>query len=460
MRKILRKTVSIILTVTILLSLCVTAFADNLPSVDSSHYITCYPLASSGKIYALNNSNRWIDASDECRITAINGSQVYVSYPTSNGRHSEWFSRNAFATCEINYANCPTIIASSAITTYKRASGSDQLGNLGIGDKCYVLTKMGSRTQLIYPVSNGRYKMGWVNSADIYSNEMYIYSYTIHTALDTNKVIDVYAGYSNDGTNIQIYSANNGGNQQFAFIPVGNYFAIVNTATGKAIDVTGGVSASQTNVELYTVNFTDAQLWQCYDAGNKSYYLKNKLGYYLDVAGACTNDETNLWVYEYNGTTAQKWKFKKVSATNDTLSWYEANVGNVIANISSYTTNLDGYQGIAGQCVWYVRNRGYEKLGNAGLTGISGNANAWYTTAQNKGLSTGSTPRSNSIACWNGGSYGHVAYVEYYDSATETVYFTEANWGGKSSTNGQLKKLSLSEFKSRKSGYKGCIYLQ
>lgn len=146
------------------------------------------------------------------------------------------------------------------------------------------------------------------------------------------------------------------------------------------------------------------------------------------------------------------------SSSNSTLAYYSSHVGTVIANTAGYVTNLDGYTGIKGQCVWYVRNRGYEKLGNRGLTGIGGNANTWYSTARSRNLSTGSTPRSNSIACWNGGQYGHVAFVEYYDSASQTVYFTEGNWSN--TTNGVLKKLSLSQFKSRMGGYQGCIYLE
>lgn len=107
--------------------------------------------------------------------------------------------------------------------------------------------------------------------------------------------------------------------------------------------------------------------------------------------------------------------------------------------------------------MWYVRNRAYEKIG--ALTGIGGNANQWFNAAKNKGLSTGSEPRTDSIVCWSGGSYGHVAYIEYYDSASGTVYFTEANWRGKSSGDGVLQAMSVDSFKSRKDGYQGCIYL-
>lgn len=459
MNKICKQIIAVLVSVAVLMSLSVTAFAETLPTTNNSSYLICYPLADSGRIYAEGNTSRWIAPSDECRITAIDGNRVYVSYPVKNGRHSEWFSRDAFTTCEINWADCPTIqVSRSGIKTYKRAYGTENLGSLDADDKCYILTKMGNRTQLVYQLSNGNYKMGWVNSSELYSSETENSIFTIHSVLDANLVLDVYAGNNGDGTNIQIYNKHGGSNQQFAVIPKDGWYAFVNTASGKAIDVTGGTSASEVNVQLYSVNYSDAQLWQFESAGTKTYYLRNKLGYYLDAAGGIASNETNVWVYYGNQTPAQKWKFKKL--TNDTLAWHESNVDNKIADTSSYRTDLDGYSGITGQCVWYVRNRGYEKLGDAGLTGIGGDAKKWFKSAQNKGLSTGDLPRANSIVCWSGGSYGHVAYVEYYDEASQTVYFTEANWGGHSETNGQLKKMSIEDFKSRKDGYQGCIYLK
>lgn len=176
----------------------------------------------------------------------------------------------------------------------------------------------------------------------------------------------------------------------------------------------------------------------------------------ITVYGSPTN---GFYYASYNGTKGYvSSSYVSFSKPDSDLSYYVKNVGKVIANLNSYKTNLDGYTGIKGQCVWYVRNRGYEKLGSKGLTGIGGNANTWYSTADKKGLSIGSTPKSNSIACYRSGSYGHVIYVEYYDSSTKTVYFTEANCS--KASNGQLQKATLSNFKKHNSGYQGCIYLQ
>lgn len=439
--------------------------ASNLPSLSDKVYIACYPLNTTGRTYSVSAENRYIDHCDECYITAIDGSRVYVSYPTTKGRHSEWFNRDAFSVADLANATFPTITAPRKITTYNNAKGNEPFGYLDKGDECYVLTKTYGRTQLVYPVPNG-YKMGWVDSGEIYegTNKCIM---SIHSALDISKVIDVDSGGHADGTNILLYSEHGGKNQGFEMIPVGKYFVIVNTESGKALDVQGGTSGSGVNVQLYTVNYTDAQLWETIESGDsKTYYLKSKLGYFLDICGGTPSDCTNIWVYEGNNSGAQKFKFKPLSETstgnkpkdgNDELSWYQNNVGRIIANLSSYSTSLDGFNGIKGQCVWYVRNRAYEKIGV--LTGIGGNANEWFNVARNKGFGTGSEPRTNSIACWNGGKYGHVVFIEYYDNATGTVYFTEANWQGKSSGDGVLQAMSVSDFPGRKSGYQGCIYL-
>ncbi len=456
---------SILFSILLLLSAAGVVSASTLPSINSDTYIICYPLDSSNRTYAVSANNRYIDPGDECYITEINDSFVYVVYPTASGRHGEYFERECFTTADIAWSDFPTITATRKVTTYKNPIGNERLGYLEEGDLCYVLTKMHGRTQLIYPVPAG-YKMGWVDSTEIYEDANTIIV-SIHSALDINKVIDVDSGSHADGTNILLYSEHGGLNQRFELIPVGNYYVIVNTDSGKALDVQGGISGSEVNVQLFTINYSDAQLWEVMDSGeSKKYYLKNKLGYFLEVCGGSTADCTNICVNEESNSDAQKFLFKSLSRSSvnnpnneDTeLSWYVNNIGNVIADLSSYRTDIDGFSGIKGQCVWYVRNRAYEKIG--ALTGIGGNANKWFNSAQNKGFDTGTEPRSNSIACWNGGSYGHVAYIEYYDNASGTVYFTEANWRGKSSGDGVLQAMSYNDFQNRKDGYQGCIYLQ
>lgn len=217
-----------------------------------------------------------------------------------------------------------------------------------------------------------------------------------------------------------------------------------------------GKTAYTTNMKLSLnirkSNSTSASIVGKIPAGSKkiTVFGGSKKGFYLikynNTVGYVSDDYVS---------------FSKPSSSNSSSSssksYYDSKVGKVLGNISKYKTKLDGYTGIAGQCVWYVRNRGYELLGNSGLTGIGGNAKTWMSSAKKKGLKTSTTPKTNSIACFSGGSYGHVIYVEFYDASTQTVYFTEANCS--KAKNGALQKASLSKFKKHSSGYQGCIYL-
>ena len=110
----------------------------------------------------------------------------------------------------------------------------------------------------------------------------------------------------------------------------------------------------------------------------------------------------------------------------------------------------------ATQCVGYVRDR----AGECGFkVTIRGNANTWYNTAKKNGYATSATPVKNSIACFNGGRYGHVIYIEAYDASTKTVYFSESNCSAH--TKGTIHELSLEKFKAKTpGGYQGCIILK
>lgn len=138
----------------------------------------------------------------------------------------------------------------------------------------------------------------------------------IRSAMNNNYVIDVYMRYTDNGTNIQLYQANNTPAQTFIISSAGNgYYKIVNTHSNKAIDVSGGVAGNEVNVHLWEQNGTDAQLFRFEDAGNGYYYIRNKLGYYLDVYGAKCEDWTNIQTYQKNSGNNQKWLL--TSATND-----------------------------------------------------------------------------------------------------------------------------------------------
>ncbi len=77
-------------------------------------------------------------------------------------------------------------------------------------------------------------------------------------------------------------------------------------------------------------------------------------------------------------------------------------------------------------CTRYAYGRACEVMGiNLAFSADSGlDAGTWYKKVKN--LPRGEEPRSNSIAVWSGGPYGHVAYVETVDG--NNVIISEANW--------------------------------
>lgn len=110
-----------------------------------------------------------------------------------------------------------------------------------------------------------------------------------------------------------------------------------------------------------------------------------------------------------------------------------------------------------------MRGRASEKLGVN--TGITGNGCKWYAGAKARGIATGWSVRSNSIACFGAtksNSYGHVIFVE--EVVGNNIYYTEANVekpysdGKISSLDSVLKVKSVSAFTS--GAYQGCIYLK
>lgn len=141
------------------------------PAISASQYISTYALASSGRIYAYSSANLsaatggWIDAApDLCRIIGISGNAVQISYPVSGGRRIAWFPLNQFMTSE-TVTGCKT--ATGGFTVYRRDSGSGTIGSVYQNDTVYILGSRGGRTQLIYPVSGGLWKMGYANAADV-----------------------------------------------------------------------------------------------------------------------------------------------------------------------------------------------------------------------------------------------------------------------------------------------------
>ncbi len=121
---------------------------------------------------------------------------------------------------------------------------------------------------------------------------------------------------------------------------------------------------------------------------------------------------------------------------------YERSLGKRLADFNSKYYKPPVNTALRGQCVWYTQGRAFEKKGIK--IGARGNAKDVYQSCKNSGFQVSKYPKPNSIVCFNGGTYGHVKYVEYV--IADTVYYTEANWNADnvvSYDDGILKKMSI-----------------
>lgn len=124
---------------------------------------------------------------------------------------------------------------------------------------------------------------------------------------------------------------------------------------------------------------------------------------------------------------------------------YEKSIGKRLADFNSKYYKPPVNNASRSQCVWYTQGRAFEKKGV--FIGARGNAKDVYNSCKQDGFQVSKYPKPNSIACFNGGTYGHVKFVEYV--IANTVYYTEANSNADnmlSSDDGILKKMSLSSW--------------
>ena len=133
--------------------------------------ITAYPLATSGKITVYANDfsaypigTRNISYNDKCTINAVytNG-YCSVTYPTSGNPANALAKTSSFI---VGNAGPGTWTASQKYTSFVRSDLGTQFGSVSSGDVCTIVGQNGNNKQLIYPLSSGGYKLGWINSAE------------------------------------------------------------------------------------------------------------------------------------------------------------------------------------------------------------------------------------------------------------------------------------------------------
>ena len=191
----------------------------------------------------------------------------------------------------------------------------------------------------------------------------------IRSCVNSDRVLDVSAAGTADGTNIDCYDWNASNAQKFKLEAVvcGNttdyWYKITGTASGKVLTVAGSSATAGANIQLGTYARTKAQLWHPALLSDGTYVLKSALNQKLVLE--MTGSEAygvNVRLGNYTPDAKQKWYFTSVTITKNTIAYSDNNTVTVRASgskqlsdtgkaylfaISPYGKTIKGYQPLA-----------------------------------------------------------------------------------------------------------------
>lgn len=159
-------------------------------------------------------------------------------------------------------------------------------------------------------------------------------TYTISTLLNSNYVLDVKDGHTNNGANIQLYENNDTSAQQFNVSHDSQgYVTFTNVKSGKVLDLSDAVVKNGGNIQQYKSNGTRAQKWIVKRDGD-GYIIISALNsnYVLDLHNAVVNNYRNIQLYSYNGTNAQRWNITKYVSKEQRINNLAAQNKNTLAD--------------------------------------------------------------------------------------------------------------------------------
>src|SRR5271169_2999834 len=126
--------------------------------------------------------------------------------------------------------------------------------------------------------------------------------------VNSQRCIDVFGSSTNKNANVQQFSCNNGANQRWEFIDVGNgQYAIRNVNSGLVLDVAGDSRANGANVQQFPWNGGANQRWKTRGSNNNFELVNVNSGKCLEVQGGGKGNNVNIVQLQCNGGRNQRW---------------------------------------------------------------------------------------------------------------------------------------------------------
>lgn len=229
-----------------------------------------------------------------------------------------------------------------------------QLGCSGGGNQTFTLTPTGGD---VAPIPEGRYSIRSLNS---------------------NLCLDLPNSSTSPGTQLQQYTCNGTGAQQFDILYVGNSrYEVRNVSSGQCIDLYSGWTVNSTAVQQYGCNQTAAQRWIISGIGDGSVQFKSAVdtSKVWDVSNVSTSPGASIWIWGNGQGLNQRWWLNPVSyapnVADGTYSFQNSKSGKCLdvpnsstapgVQLQQYGCNSGTAQRFA---VTHIAN-GYYKIANA-----------------------------------------------------------------------------------------------
>lgn len=206
-------------------------------------------------------------------------------------------------------------------------------GDGSLEDGSYIIVAGGQNSNMVVDIaagssSNGANVQIWENNGSS-AQKFYLKKdengyYTI-ISLSSGKVLDVAGGNLVSGTNVQQWEGSNTNNQKWALITnKDGSFSLISVANGLALDVATGIISNGANIQTFTPNGTLAQRFWIIPCGNPAqgegfiiadgdYVIESSsnLAMVIEVAGGKISNGSNVQIYENNMSAAQVWTFTR-----------------------------------------------------------------------------------------------------------------------------------------------------
>jgi hypothetical protein len=226
----------------------------------------------------MNVGGTWTEESS-ATVTSTSAVVDLGPQPLTGGSWS-WTGPNGFTSTAREIDSVPLSTGANVYTaTYTNSCGSTST-------QAFTITVSGSSTL----IPNGTY---------------------IITAVNSGSALDNPDSSTTDGEDMDIWTVNDGTNQQWTVTNLGNnVITLTNGASGQLLDVSGDSKTAGALVDQWPANGQTNQEWSVISVGSGIYELTSvNSGLALDVVGGATANGTKIDQYTYGGNTWQQWKF-------------------------------------------------------------------------------------------------------------------------------------------------------